>query len=162
MKVADFGCGSGFFTRAAARLVGEGGVVWAVDMQRDLLPRIKNLASAEGLSNVEVVHGDIEVLEGSNLPSNTFDLVVVTNVLFSIENKHELVAEVKRVLKVGGKALVVDWTSSHGGLGPHSDHVVPEAEARKLFENSGFAYVGAVPAGTYHWGFTVRKLATTH
>lgn len=157
MKVADFGAGSGFFTRAAARLVGEGGVVWAVDIHRDLLPRLKNLAKAEGLKNVEIVHGDVEVVGGSNLPANTFDFCIATNILFSIEHKHECAAEIRRILKMGGKALVVDWSDSFGGMGPHEKHVLDEAAAKKLFEHNGFAFERSVAAGAYHWGLIVRK-----
>lgn len=160
MQVADFGAGSGFFARAAAREVGDGGAVWAVDINRDLLPRIKTLASAEGLQNVEVLQGDVEALGGTHLPDNHFDFCIATNLLFVIENKGECVAEIRRVLKPGsGKALVIDWTDSWGGLGPHKDHVIKEAEARKLFEGHGFVFVDRVPAGEYHWGFVVRRKA---
>lgn len=157
MLVADFGAGSGFFTRAAAREVGPKGIVWAVDVNRDILSRIKNLAAAEGLHNVEVVHGDIEREGGSHLPADQFDFCVVANVLFSVEHKKEFVQEVRRVLHRGGCALVVDWQESFGGLGPHEAHVYTEAAAHDLFSQAGFAYVDRVPAGAYHWGFVVRK-----
>jgi ubiquinone/menaquinone biosynthesis C-methylase UbiE len=68
-----------------------------------------------------------------------------------------VVHEISRVLLKGGRAVVIDWSASHGGLGPHPDHVVTEAQARKLFEDGGFTYVERIPAGAYHWGFTVRK-----
>jgi len=157
--VADFGAGSGFFTRAAAREVGEGGEVWAVDIQRDLLPRVKNLSTAENLRNVHVVHGDVETVGGTSLPPEHFDFVIISNLLFSAEHKKEVVAEAKRVLKKVGRALVMDWSGSFGGLGPHEDHVITASEARKLFEEGGFAFVEEVPAGEYHWGFVVRKKA---
>ena len=157
MLVADFGAGSGFFTRAAAREVGDGGAVWAVDTNRDLLPRIKNLATAEGLNNVEVVHGDIEVVGGTNLPDEHFDFVILANALFALVHKGECAAEVRRALKKSGRALIIDWSGSFGGLGPHPDHVVDADAARKLFEQHGFAVVSSVPAGAYHWGFVVRK-----
>ena len=106
MSVADFGAGSGFFARAAARAVGEGGVVWAVDAHQDLLPRLKNLALAEGLHNIEVMRGDLERPGGSHLPALRFDLVIAANVLFSAENKEALAAEAARVLRKGGRALI--------------------------------------------------------
>lgn len=157
MRVADFGAGSGFFTRAAARLVGESGLVWAVDVHQEMLPRIKNLALAEGLHNVEVVHGNIEKAKGSHLPAENFDVVLIANVLFAAEHKQAIAREACRVLRPNGKALIVDWQESFGGLGPHQDHVVTAAEAREIFETEGFTYVDKVPAGAYHWGFVVRK-----
>jgi ubiquinone/menaquinone biosynthesis C-methylase UbiE len=157
LKIADFGSGSGFFARAAARAVSESGVVWAVDINRELLSRIKNLATAEGLNNVEVLHGDVEVVGGTTLPNESFDFVIAANLLFSIEHRGDCVGEIRRVLKKSGKALVIDWTDSFGGLGPHKDHVFTMAQAQKLFESHGFSVVGKVPAGAYHWGFVVRK-----
>lgn len=160
VQAADFGAGSGFFTRACARAAGEGGTVWAVDINRGLLPRIKNLSEAEGLHNVEVLQGDIESPNGTGLPDGTLDFVILANVLFSLEHKDECAREIHRVLKKNGRALVIDWTDSWGGLGPHPDHVIAEDEAKALFESRGFSMVSAVPAGAYHWGFVVRKKAS--
>ena len=157
MLVADFGAGSGFFTRAAARAVGHEGVVWAVDINPELLARIKNLAVAEGLHNVEVVRGDVEAPQGSNLPAEQFDLVIVANVLFGTEHPLRVAQEVRRVLVPGGRALVIDWRDSFGGMGPHPEHVLTIGRARDIFEQGGLDYLGDVPAGEYHWGFIVRK-----
>src|SRR3989344_3489734 len=158
-RVADFGAGSGFFTRAAARLVGGRGLVWAVDVHQDMLPRLKNLALQEGLHNVEVVHGNVERAGGSNLPDENFDLVIVANLLFGAEHKEQIVKEAKRVLRKGGRALVIDWRDSFNGMGPHKDHVVTQDHAQTLFELGGFTHPEPVPAGEYHWGFLARKVS---
>lgn len=157
MRVADFGAGSGFFTRAAAREVGEHTSVWAIDVVRELLPRIKNLAEAEGLHNVEVLHGDVSHLSGSNLPEKSIDFCIAANLFFQIEHKHELVDEIRRVLVPSGRALIIDWAGSFGGLGPHPDHVLTKAAGEKLFAERGFTTIGDIPAGAYHWGFLARK-----
>lgn len=157
MKVADFATGAGFFTRAVARAVGAGGVVWAVDAHQDMLPRVKTIAAAEGLTNIEVMHGNIEHVGGSHLPENTFDFVLMVNVFFSLECKDCAVKEAARVLKRHGKVLVIDWQDSFGGLGPHPDHVVTRSAMRELFEGSGFSFVGDIEAGSYHWGCILKK-----
>ena len=157
LEVADFGAGSGFFTRAAARAVGPHARVWAVDLSQDMLGHVKSLATAEGLHNVEVVRGDIEREGGSHLPPEEMDFVIATSVLFSAHDKLGLAKEIRRVLKRTGRVLVIDWSSSHGGLGPEEARVVSEKAARKLFEDAGFTYVEAVPCGAYHWGFVMRK-----
>jgi len=156
--VADFDAGSGFFTRAAARLVAPG-PVWAVDPNRDLLPRIKNLALAEGLHNVEVVSGNIEKENGTHLPAGSFDAVIIANSLFATDNIQGVAAEAARVLRPGGRALVIDWAGSFGGLGPAPEHVVPAERARKAFEGCGFEALGEADTGLYHWGLLLRTRA---
>lgn len=157
MHVADFNAGAGFFARAAARAVGEGGVVWAVDVHREMLPRLKALALAEGLHNVEVMHGSVERPGGSHLPEGKFDSVIVANLLFSCDNKKGVAQEAHRVLRRTGRVLVIDWKDSYGGLGPHPDHVVSRDSARAIFEEQGFSRVEDIPAGAYHWGCIMRK-----
>ena len=162
MHVADFAAASGFFVRAAARLVGPQGSVWAVDLDREHLPRIKNLATAEGSHHVEVVQGNIAQVKGSHLPDEAMDFIILANTLFTHEPKEyaAVLKEVERVLKTGGLALIVDWTDSHGGLGPHPDHVITEATCKGLLAKAGLTVVHTTPAGSYHWGLIVRKMVS--
>lgn len=157
IRVVDLGAGSGFFTRAAGRLIGPKGSVFAVDINSDLLTRIKNLSITEGLQNIEIFQGNIEAEGGTGLPAKHFDFCIATNVLFSLESKHVFLQEISRVLKPGGKALLVDWRGSFGGLGPHEGHVVTVGAARDLVEKEGLLYVQDVSAGEYHWGMLIRK-----
>jgi ubiquinone/menaquinone biosynthesis C-methylase UbiE len=156
MRIADLAASSGFFARAAARIAAPG-EVWAVDPNPDLLRRLKTIAEGEGLRNIEVMRGDIEKPRGSNLPDNTFDAILLVNRLFAAGNKGAIAAEANRICKRGGVVLLIDWTDSFSGLGPHPDHVVGKADARTLFEAAGFAPVGAAPAGAYHWGLIMTK-----
>lgn len=160
MKIADFHAASGFFARAAARIVGAGGEVWAVDANRDMLARLKNIAELEGLENVEIVRGNIEKRGGTLLPDNHLDFVLLANALFTCENKEGAIEEAWRVLKDNGKLLVVDWKASFGGLGPHPSHIITMDAAKKLFLRGGFALLSEIPAGEYHWGLLLRRLGT--
>jgi ubiquinone/menaquinone biosynthesis C-methylase UbiE len=157
MKVADFGVGSGFFTREAARSAGEAGRVYAVDIDQELLARLNSLACAEGIRNIEYVRGDFEKLRGSGLADGSVDVVLLTNTLFQIQDKNALVEEIWRVLERGGRAVIIDWKASFDCMGPHESHIVPMSEARALFERGGFTFIEELPAGEYHWGVILRK-----
>lgn len=155
--VADLGAGSGFYSLAAAKLVGESGKIYAVDIQQDLLARIKSMAQAAKLHNIEVVHGDIEHPGGTRIRDASVDLALATNVLFQIENKEGFVNEIKRIVKPGGRVLVVDWSDSFGGMGPQPEFVVEEDKAKALFEKKGFTLVNSIFAGDHHYGFIFRN-----
>lgn len=157
MRVADFESAGGFFARAAARAVGQGGVVWAVSANRELLKRLKNLGEAEGLANIEIIHGSIEKKGGSGLPDNHFDICLIANALFTAEHKLAVASEAHRILKKGGRVLVVDWKDSFGGLGPHKDHLVSESQVKEIFAEAGFSYERAIQSGYYHFGVILKK-----
>ncbi len=155
--VADLGAGSGFYTMAAAKAVAPSGKVYALDIQQELLSRITKAAHNSGITNIEVVHGDIEKMGGTRIKDSGVDVVIIANVLFQMEDKETFLKEAFRILKSGGRALVVDWADSFGGLGPQPEFVVPMQSARELFEKEGFTFVSSIVAGDHHYGFIFRK-----
>jgi ubiquinone/menaquinone biosynthesis C-methylase UbiE len=157
MRVADLGAGSGAYTFAAAAIVGDTGRVFAVDVQKDLLSRIKNTAKGNGLYNIEVIWGNSEKLGGTKLREASIDVVIAANILFQIEHKEDFLNEIKRILKMRGKALVVDWSGSFGGMGPHPQALVTEEKAKELFESAGLSYEKTINAGEHHYGLIFRR-----
>lgn len=157
MRVADFGSGSGHYSRAAARIVGEHGRVYAIDIQRELLKEVKSFSSREQQDTIDVLSGDIETIGGSKLPDESVDAVILTNVLFQIEDKETTLAEASRVLKNGGNVFFIDWSLSFGGIGPHQNAVVDKATAKNLFQRGGFALEREFNAGAHHYGLVFKK-----
>ena len=157
MTIADFGAGSGFYTRAAAQRVGTAGRVYAIDVQDGLLARIHDTAQSDGLHNVEVVHGDLEHSGGSKLADMSVDVVIVANILFQIGQKEALVHEVIRVLKPNGRVLLVEWSDTFGGIGPEASRIVSEMTATDLFTQAGCVVAQRIQAGAHHYGLVLRK-----
>lgn len=149
MRVVDLGAGSGFYSIEAAKKVGGSGRVYAVDVQKDLLERLRKVASDQHVLNVEVVWGNAEKIGGTKLRENIADRVVASNVLFQIERPDDFVLEIKRVLKPGGKVLVVDWSEA-SAMSPRN--LVPAMKAETLFEKAGFRLDQSFNAGDHHYG----------
>lgn len=157
MFVADFGAGSGFYTMSAAKAVGNDGRVYAIDVQKDLLQKIKNEANIERISNIEIIWGDVERIGGTRLKDASIDACVIANIFFQTAEKNNVCLEAKRILKNGGKALVVDWLDSFGGLGPRQEDVfLPEA-AKEIFQKNSFAFLKEFSAGEHHYGLIFKK-----
>lgn len=157
MKVVDLGAGSGFYTIEAAKKVGAGGRVYAVDVQQDLLNKIKNSAGLVGLRNIEVVWGNIEKIGGTKLRESIADRVVLSNTLFQVapEDRDNLALEVKRLLKPNGKILVVDWMPG-SPLSPKT--LVPSMITESLFQKIGFVLEKRFDAGDHHYGIIFKKI----
>jgi ubiquinone/menaquinone biosynthesis C-methylase UbiE len=156
MIVADLGSGAGFYSFALSEAVGESGKVYAVDVQKDLLSKLRNEAMSRNLTNIEIVWGDLDEVNGTTLKDNSVDRVVVANVLFQLEDTENFVKESRRILRPNGKILVVDWTDSHAGLGPAPDAVIKPDVARTLFEDAGFVFDRDIEAGEHHYGMVFK------
>jgi ubiquinone/menaquinone biosynthesis C-methylase UbiE len=128
--VADVGAGSGWFTVRLARRVGPNGLVYAQDVQPEMLAAISRRVQREGLANVRTRLG-----RGSDpyLPADTFDAILIVDVVHEIEDRVSLFANLGRALKPGGSIGVVDFKPGGAGPGPDADERIAaevlEAEA---------------------------------
>lgn len=154
MRVVDLGAGSGFYSIEAAKKVGGGGRVYAIDVQKDLLERLRTFASSQHLSNIEVVWANAEKVGGTKLREGIADAVVASNILFQITKQDEFALEIKRILKKGGKVLIVDWNEI-SPMGPTT--LVPVAKAQALFEKNGFTLNQSFNAGDHHYGLVMTR-----
>lgn len=157
MKVADFGAGSGAYVQAIAEYLEGSGTVYAIDVQKDLLRRIHTDATKRGLKNVEIVWGDVEAPQGSKIASDMLDLVLVSNLLFQIDDKKKVVAEGKRILKPGGRLAVIDWSESFRGMGPSREMIVTKEDAYALAREAGLSFQKEFSAGAHHYGLIFKK-----
>jgi len=157
MKVADLGAGSGFYALASAQTVGNSGRVFAIDIQKDLLTKLKNIANHEKMHNIETIWGDLEMVGGTRLQDGSVDAVIISNILFQISNKDQFFQEVRRILKSNHHALLVDWADSYNGLGPPKADIITESSAKKLFEEKNFEFVRSISAGDHHYGMIFNK-----
>lgn len=156
MIVADLGAGTGFYSIAAGHMVGDG-KVYAIEVQKDFLTTVKNKALDEGLTNVECLWGNVEKAGGTKIGDGIVDRVIASNILFQVENKDRFITEVSRILKKGGKVLVIDWSDNDTPLGPSKETIIPESRARELFKQKGFTFERDIDAGAHHYGMILEK-----
>jgi ubiquinone/menaquinone biosynthesis C-methylase UbiE len=156
MRVADFGAGTGFNVKVASSRVGNTGRVYAIEVQKDMVKKLEKDLKEWGVSNTECIWGDIERDGGSKLSDKSMDAVIISNVLFQVSDKLGLIDEAKRVLKHGGKLLLVDWKDSYNNMGPTPIHVVKEDVARDLFISRGFKLLENISTSPHHYGIIFK------
>src|SRR3989338_630409 len=145
--VADLGAGSGHYAIALADKPQElgKGHVYAVDVQKHYLEKIKQEADKKGLGNLSVIWGDVDVSGGTKLANHVADAVVISNVLFQTQTRKEFLKEASRILKPGGEMLIIDWQDK---LKPHEVlDILP----------AGISKVSEFDAGSHHFGLLLRK-----
>lgn len=157
MQAGHFGCGNGYFTFAAARMLGAQGRVYAIDVQRGVLEQIHKEARLESIVNVETVWSDLEILGATNIPPRSLDIIFMVNVLFQIRAKRSFFEEAKRLLQSRGLILAVDWKTEKSQIGPPQDMRVGLDELRKVAQETGFEERQAFEAGKYHYGVLFVK-----
>ncbi len=157
MKVVDLGSGAGFYTLAIAKAVGKTGKVFAVDVQQELLLKLKNEAFKQGVENIEIIWGDIDEENSTRLADNSVDRVLVANTLFQVDDKDAVAREAFRILKPKCTAMLIDWSDSFGGLGPHRSRIVNPEQGKIIFERAGFSFLRDIKAGDHHYGMIFIK-----
>lgn len=156
-KIADFGCGPGFFSIPLGQRVGPSGRVYALDIREEALEATRSKVKLFHLYGVETARANLEAPNGSGLKNESVDKVVISNILFQAENKGAVVAEAFRILRAGGTVAVIEWSDLKNTGGPSLEERVGEDEAKKLFESANFSFVKSFEAGTHHYGLIFKK-----
>jgi len=152
MMAADFGCGSGGWALPLAKKLEEG-KIYALDILEEPLSALRARTKLEKILNIEIIRADVE--KRTPLSSNSVDLVLMTDLLFECEDKKMVLEEGKRVLKPGGKILVVDWKID-ATIGPEEGRVSTE-EVKKIAKDLNLKPEKEFEAGICHWGLIVIK-----
>ena len=152
MVAADFGSGSGGWAIPLAKKLEEG-KVYAIDILEEPLSALRAKTKLEKIFNIETIKSDVE--KGSKLFNESCDFVLMTNLLFQCEDKKKVIEEGKRVLKPGGKILVVDWKLD-ASLGPKESRVSAE-EVKKIAKELDLKLEKEFEAGSYHYGLVFLK-----
>lgn len=157
--IADLGAGTaGHFVIPAARMVGNQGQVYAVDILKSALEGIRSRAKLEGLTNLETIWSDLEVYGGIKIDDNSLDVVFLINILFQTQKHNEVMREAVRLLKPGGMLLVVDWKMTEiPSFGPKVEKRVKSEEIKKIASDLNLELTEEFEAGKFHFVLTFKK-----
>ncbi len=148
MTFMDIGCGQGFFTIPAARIVGENGKVYASDISEINILKLREKIDSASLKNVITEAGKAEDLILCNACA---DIIFFGIVLHDFENPSKVLANAHSMLKKTGKLIDLDWKKEPTEFGPPVHIRFDEEQARKLIETSGFSVKLTKKSGLYHY-----------
>lgn len=157
--IADLGAGTGAYTMAIAEKCKSNpeSKIFAIDIQKELISRIAREAEEQSLSSVHIIWGDIESEKGTRLRKDSIDTVLIANTLFQLDSAASAIKEAVRVLKPGGRLIIIDWAESFGNIGPKTDDIIAIETAKLLCREAGLEFSHSFDAGEHHYGFIVSK-----
>ncbi len=170
-RVLDLGCGVGFLSLRAARVVGPEGLVYAVDSSAGALDELERRAQSQGLDNLRTLRADIV---GLPLPQEAVDAVVARSVLCYVRGRPQVLREALRVLRPGGvlsifepvlseETFSLDW-GEEGGLWLGLRHILERHHPAYAFRRPelvrAVAEAGFTEVDSFTWYADVTRRFT--
>jgi SAM-dependent methyltransferase len=151
--VADIGAGSGWFTVRLARRVGPNGIVYAQDLQPEMVSAIFRRVQREGLTNVQTVAG---MENDPNFPAaamGKLDAILMVGVYQEIDvaNRASMLENLAAALKPGGRIGVVDFKLNGGGPGPPMEERIDPQIVIRDAARAGLTLLSQEPSLPYQY-----------
>ena len=161
--IADLGCGGGYFTIPMAKIVGQKGKIFAVDILESSLESVRSQAYLEKLSNISYLRADLEKKNSLEewVKKSSCQIVLLANTLHSSSHQKTVIAEARRLLGSSGRLIVVDWKSEKDtqlkNFGPPTDFRLNEQKIKTMINKNGFSFEKKFEAGQFHFGLIFKK-----
>jgi len=132
--IADIGAGSGYHVFRMAPLA-ENGLVYAVDIQPEMLEAIELKKGSKRVSNVETVLGSEKSI---NLPKNSLDKILLVDVYHEFSYPAEMVESIKNALKSNGQLFLIEYRGEDLSVPIKKIHKMTVKQSIKEMEAAGF------------------------
>ena len=150
MILSDFGCGYGTFTIAAARIVGKTGLVYALDIDKKKIKKVKKRAQLMSLTNVKPIVADISTLRNAKLPK--CDLALYSNVIHGSRDRDQLLKGASQFLKPSGRVIVMNWkVEETTPRGPSMKLRPTEKETLEYLRKAGYKKARVLDVPPFHY-----------
>jgi ubiquinone/menaquinone biosynthesis C-methylase UbiE len=153
MTFVDVGCGDGFFTLLAAKVVGKTGKVYAVDTDASVIQKLNHKAAQQNLHNIsaKVGMGEVKVF-----CTSCADIVFYSMVLHDFEDPVKVLQNAKQMLKPGGTLVDLDWKKKLMPFGPPFPIRFSEEKASDLIKQARLRIQSIREAGVNHYIITAK------
>ena len=148
----DAGCGDGYISIEASKMVGKQGRAYAVDVYLESIEIVKTKISDNELSNMEAVLADIT--ESIPITDDSVDHIMMANVLHGFVADNELkpvMDNIDRIIKSGGIFSVVEFRKIENNPGPPFDVKLSSEQVIEILAQYGFDTINTQKIGTFHY-----------
>jgi SAM-dependent methyltransferase len=138
MRICDMGCGNGFYTLELARLVGPTGIVYAVDIQPEMLRLLAGRAGEDDLKNIRPILG---TPSDPRLPQGGVDMVLCVDVYHEFSHPAQMLARIRDSLADDGVLVLAEFRAEDPAVPIKPLHKMTKAQVRAELAAAGFAPV---------------------
>jgi len=159
MRIADLGCGNhGYFLFNPSIIVGNTGLVYAVDVFKKSLEDLDKTIKRENYKNIKTIWSNLENYKATKINSMSLDVVFLVNVLHQSDKKIDILRESIRLLKVGAKIIIVDWIEVSSLIGPAKENKINKENLLLAMQKLGLNKEDEFVAGKFHYGLIFKKI----
>jgi predicted methyltransferase len=148
MVVADVGAGTGYLEHALSDAVGPRGVVYAVEVEPNLVKHLRARAEREKTANVVPVLGS---LDSPRLPAGRVDRILLLDTYHHIDGRVAYFGRLRSVLAPGGRVVVVDWEKRADTIGPELAHRLAREQVEDEMQHAGYGLLEAPAVLTHQY-----------
>jgi ubiquinone/menaquinone biosynthesis C-methylase UbiE len=152
--MADIGCGIGYFTIPASKIVGKSGKIFAIDISPEMLQDVGIKINENNISNVEIILTEENDLK---LKDNAVTFAFISNVLHEADEKENFLKEVKRIISPDGKIAILEWEKINSDFGPPIDHRLDKLDLAKMLDKLEFSTISTIDIGENFYGIIAQK-----
>jgi ubiquinone/menaquinone biosynthesis C-methylase UbiE len=138
MAICDMGCGNGFYTLQMAKIIGDDGHIYAVDIQPEMLKLLNQRADEQQVRNVSPILG---TLSDPRLPKRKIDLILLVDVYHEFSHPEEMLAAMREALSPGGVCALVEFRAEDPSVPIKPEHKMTKAQIMKEWPANGFKLV---------------------
>jgi ubiquinone/menaquinone biosynthesis C-methylase UbiE len=138
MTICDMGCGNGFYAVQLAKMVGEGGQIYGVDIQPEMLTFLQQRAAAQNVTNITPILGEFA---DPKLPKGKMDLILLVDVYHEFSNPEEMLAKMREALAPEGLCALVEFRAEDANVPIKPEHKMTKAQIMKEWLPNGFKLV---------------------
>lgn len=135
MVICDMGCGNGFYTLQLAKMVGDQGHVYAVDIQPQMLKMLNDRADEQGISNISPILG---TGTDPRLPRGEVDLILLVDVYHEFSFPEQMLAEMKTSLAPEGQIVLVEFRAEDPQVPIKPEHKMAKDQVLKELDANGY------------------------
>ncbi len=138
MTVCDLGCGNGYWTLPMAKKVGAAGRILAVDIQREMLQKLRVRAARAKIENVTPIHGRID---DPKLPPGEVDLLLMVDVYHEFSHPESMLWGIRNSLKPEGVVALLEYREEDPTVPIKRLHKMSKKQIMKEYQHNGFKLV---------------------